>query len=130
VGEGLRSVEVTSSPNQERVLYPARRSPFIGLGLYGAPAFIMPLAALFWIPLLWRGRSPCTLEALRGTSGGATMVIPGGAGTALTESTVTFSHVLGAPASLIGSEFPATWLRPFALPRSYAARLARAELCR
>ena len=57
-GEGLRSVEVTPSPNQERVLYPARRSPFIGLGLYGAPVFIMlvSLAAplsLSYLP--WRG---------------------------------------------------------------------------
>jgi hypothetical protein len=36
VGEGLRSVEVTPSPNQERVLYPARRSPFIEPGLSGS----------------------------------------------------------------------------------------------
>jgi hypothetical protein len=40
------------------VLYPARRSPFIGLGLYGAPVFIMlvSLAAplsLSYLP--WRG---------------------------------------------------------------------------
>jgi hypothetical protein len=46
------------SSNQERVLYPARRSPFIGLGLYGAPVFIMlvSLAAplsLSYLP--WRG---------------------------------------------------------------------------
>ena len=31
-GEGLRSVEVKPSPNEERVLYPAHRSPFIGPG--------------------------------------------------------------------------------------------------
>jgi hypothetical protein len=36
VGEGLRSVEVKPSPNQERVLYPAHRSPFIGPGLSGS----------------------------------------------------------------------------------------------
>jgi hypothetical protein len=36
VGEGLRSVEVKPSPNQERVLYPARRSPFIEPGLSGS----------------------------------------------------------------------------------------------
>src|SRR5215213_2840095 len=41
----------------------------------------------------------CALCALRGTSGGATMSIPGGAGT-------THPPVLGTPASLIGSEPP------------------------
>ena len=39
MGEGLRSVEVTPSPNQERVLYPARRSPFIEPGLSGSGLF-------------------------------------------------------------------------------------------
>src|SRR5215218_10646401 len=41
----------------------------------------------------------CALSALRGTSGGATMSIPGRAGT-------THPPVLGTPASLIGSEPP------------------------
>ena len=36
VGEGLRSVEVKPSPNQERVLYPAHRSPFMEPGLSGS----------------------------------------------------------------------------------------------
>jgi hypothetical protein len=46
VGEGLRSVEVTPSPNQERVLYPARRSPFKGRGiLRGVGPFIWSVGA-------------------------------------------------------------------------------------
>jgi hypothetical protein len=41
------------------------------------------------------------------------------------DSSVTKLPVLGSPASLIGSEFPqSTWLRPFALPHPYAARLS------
>jgi hypothetical protein len=62
-------------------------------GLYNAcivgRAFLAPLPAR---------PSLCALSALRGTLGGATMSIPGGAGT-------THPPVLGAPASLIGSEF-------------------------
>ena len=53
-GEGLRSVGADGElPIQERVLYPAPRSPFTGRGShtsqagYGAPALIMLLAALF-----------------------------------------------------------------------------------
>src|SRR5829696_3512363 len=49
------------------------------------------------------------------------------------ESTVTTLPVLGAPTSIMGRSSHGgyvTGLRPFALPRSYAARLARAELCR
>jgi hypothetical protein len=42
----------------------------------------------------------CALSALRGTSGGASMTTPGGAGTLLPLSQ---SPVLGAPASSIGS---------------------------
>jgi hypothetical protein len=42
------------SPNQERVLYPARRSPFIEPGLYGALAFIMPMLLAALLPP-WRG---------------------------------------------------------------------------
>ena len=69
----------------------------------GAPASIigseLPRARLRPFAL------PCC--ALRGTSGGATMTIPGGTGTPQTTKLQLF-HVLGAPASLIGSELP--WL--------------------
>jgi hypothetical protein len=34
---------------------------------------------------------------------------------------VTTLSVLGAPASIMGRSFQSTWLRPFALLRSYAA---------
>jgi hypothetical protein len=44
-------------------------------------------------------------SALRGTSGGASMTTPGGAGISCSTAT---SSVLDAPASLIGSELP--WL--------------------
>ena len=55
--------------------------------------------------------SLCALSALRGTSGGASMTTPGGAGT-------THPPVLGTPASLMGRSSHATGLRPFALPRA------------
>ena len=64
-----------------------------GSGLYTVPgrAFLSPLLAR---------PSLCAPSALRGTSGGATMTTPGGAGTIH----LLFPHVLGAPASLIGSK--------------------------
>jgi hypothetical protein len=46
--------------------------------------------------MLQRGPSLCTLEAVRVICGGASMTTPGGARTT--------PYVLGAPASLIGSE--------------------------
>src|SRR5215208_3229319 len=55
-------------------------------------------------------RSLCAPSALRGTSGGATITTPGGAGISCSTTT---SSVLGAPASLIGSELP--WLTGSAL---------------
>jgi hypothetical protein len=74
-------------------------------GLYGAPAFIVLLAALLLSSRSWRDRSLCALEALRGTSGGETMTTPGGAGTTLwtaclklTRARPTgFYHGVGAP---------------------------------
>jgi hypothetical protein len=65
--------------------------------------------------------SRCALSALRGTSDDETMTTPGGAGTPpkglshfpLGARLTGFYHGVGASWS--------TWLRPFALPRSYAA---------
>src|SRR5215216_3925394 len=83
-------------------------------------AFIMRvlLAALFCLaPVRQRGLSLCAPSALRGTSGGATMTTPSGAGTRyvthacdiLRARLTGFYH---------GSEFPqSTCLRPCALPR-------------
>ena len=68
-------------------------------GSYGAPDFIMPLAALFFTPLPARS-SPCALEALRRSLSGANIPIPGGTRTRYRYN----SPVLGAPVSLIGSE--------------------------
>jgi hypothetical protein len=85
----------------------------------------MPLAALFGHPSPTRP-SHCALYALRRTSDDETMTIPGGAGT-------THPPVLGAPGIVMGRSSHGGYvrgLRPLALPRSYAARLARAELCR
>jgi hypothetical protein len=48
--------------------------------------------------------SLCPLQALRETSGGATMYTPGGAGTMLWTAHPATHYVLGAPASIIGSE--------------------------
>src|SRR5215217_537361 len=90
-----------------------------GPGSYGAPAFILSFAALFGFPPSARP-SLCAPSALHGTSDGATMFAPGGAGT--TPRTVfDNSFVLVAPASIIGSELPRARLRPFALPRAYRA---------
>jgi hypothetical protein len=68
---------------------------------YGASAFILPLVALY--PPSWSAAFALRPSALRGSVRSASMSIPGGAGTALTESTVTFS-VLGAPATIMRSE--------------------------
>ena len=47
------------------------------------------------------------MEALLGSVCGATITIPGGAGTTpLYDNRTTFLNVLGAPASILESEFP------------------------
>jgi hypothetical protein len=87
------------------------------------------LAALSSPPLVrQRGLSLCAPSALRGTVGGATMAIPGGAGTTL-RTAHCCTHALGSPASLIGSELPRYWApalrclpRPDALSPLPAAR--------
>src|SRR5215212_5699284 len=61
--------------------------------------------------------SLCALSALRGTSGGATMTVPGGARTTL-RTAYCCTHVRGTPASIMGRSSHATGLRPFALPRA------------
>jgi len=87
---------------------------------FRAPAFILSSAALF--PITSARPSLCALSALRGTSGGASMTTPGGAGTPF-PSALQLLRVLVAPASIMGSEFPQfSWLNllgsgPFALPR-------------
>jgi hypothetical protein len=72
-----------------------------GSGLYNA-CIVGRVVSHFTSSTTWP--SLRALSALRGTSGGASMTTPGGAGTRY----VTYSDnppVLGAPASLIGSEF-------------------------
>jgi hypothetical protein len=91
--------------------------------LYGAPAFIMLvlLAALYWGTGSSSTNAAFTLRpsALRGTSDGASMTTPGGAGTPpkhcnlLRARRAGFHHRVGACCP--------TWLRLFALLRSYAA---------
>ena len=71
------------------------------LGRAGAPTLARP--------------SLCALSALRRTSGGAIMTIPGGRAPPLCTSVA--SSVLGASASIMGRSSQATGLRPFALPR-------------
>ncbi len=71
------------------------------LGRAGAPTLARP--------------SLCALSALRRTSGGASMTIPGGRAPPLCTSVA--SSVLGASASIMGRSSQATGLRPFALPR-------------
>jgi hypothetical protein len=104
-------------PNQERVLYPARRSPFKGRGiLRGVPDFIMLVSLAALLPPLARP-SHCALEALRKSVSGETMTTPGGAGTYpmrkrsfLRARRTGFYHRVGVPHH--------TGLRPFAaLPR-------------
>jgi hypothetical protein len=60
----------------------------------------------------------CTVPgcALRGVAGGETMTTPGGTSTISRTACCNILHVLGAPASIIGSEFPqSTFLRSFAV---------------
>src|SRR5215210_4486505 len=75
VGEGLRSVEVTPSPNQERVLYPARRSPFIEPGLSGSGLFhalSRPDAGLDAVrPLVYADTTHNTHWRVRSSAGGS-----------------------------------------------------------
>jgi hypothetical protein len=79
------------------------RGPVRGSGFY-----IMPVGRTFLTPLPARP-SRLALEALRGASGGATMVTLGGAGTPRKAS----SPVPGAPASLMGVGVSlATWICP------------------
>jgi len=61
------------------------------------------------------------------------MTTPGGRAERFGQHGFNSLHVLGAPASIMGSErpqFPSRGLRPFALPHSHAARLACADLLR
>jgi hypothetical protein len=78
-GEGLRSVGVApTSPIQERVLYPAPRSPFIGPGLSGSGLYNVCIVGRVVLPSLattWP--SLCALGALRWVVCGATMTSPG-----------------------------------------------------
>jgi hypothetical protein len=92
--------------------------PSSAAGAFGqrAPALIMPLAALF--PITSARPSLCALAslALRGTSGGASMTIPGGAGT-LCEALSHLSRARHTGFSHQGRRFLPSWLRPFALPQ-------------
>jgi hypothetical protein len=91
----------------------------IGQGLLGAPAFILSLAARFAEHPSRRGLRFGGLSTLREASGGATMTTPGGAGTTLRQRMPATSFVLGASASIMGSEFPqSTLLRPFVADRN------------
>ena len=84
-------------------------------------ALILPVAALSSALLLARPSLCALLSALRGTSGGASMTIPGGAGTLLwTACTVPRAGRTGFSRG-VGALAPYTRLRPLALPRSYGA---------
>jgi hypothetical protein len=82
-GEGLRSVGEEAFPSSKSVcsILPLARR-LSGRG-FRAPAFIMLvlLAASFFTHYHPTRPSLRALSALRGTSGGATMTSPGGAGT-------------------------------------------------
>jgi hypothetical protein len=95
----------------------ASLKPRVGLGLTGSGLIMRLLVAASFSALLFSTRpSLCLLEALRGTSGAANMITPGGARTPLRDCHIP--PVRGVPASLIGSElFSPIRLWPFALPR-------------
>ena len=135
---------------QERVLYPAHRH--LRAGAAGALAFIMLvlLAALFFLPGTQRGLHfgpllacprfsyPTSSVALEFTPvkrcARASVVrsCPSPVGWARLFLKRSNNFLLfAAPASLIGSELPPpTGLRPFAVPRPDAARLACPDLRR
>ena len=113
-GDGLRSDGDETPLIQERVLYPAHRHLQAGV-LRGSGLYTV-LGRAWWMDLPLARLSLCAPSALRGTVGGATMAIPGGASTTLRTVHTCCTHVPGSPASLIGSELPRTGLRPFTLP--------------
>src|SRR5215208_3621766 len=69
--------------NTRRYGYPLFGGPWRPGRGFRAPAFIMPLgrAVLYLAYLPRRGRSPCSLEALRGSVRSASMTTSGVAGT-------------------------------------------------
>ena len=105
----------------------ASLKPRVGLGLSGSGLIMRLLVAASFSALLFSTRpSLCDLKALRGTSGGASMTIPGGRAHSL------FHHpVLGAPVSLkrpglygtpasimpLAALFPILFRAAFVLPR-------------
>jgi hypothetical protein len=79
----------------------------------GAPAFILPLAALLFSASCGAALL-CALSALRGTSGGANMTAPGGAGT-LRKALCSFLRARRI-GFLIGSEFSVYGTPAFSMP--------------
>src|SRR5215213_9630134 len=103
-GCAARGVDVALGALASAVLL-RPRAGLSGCGLYNAPgrAFSSPLVR----PLL------SAFQALRGTSAGASMSIPGGVGTRYVTDTNNPPPCSAAPASLIRSELPSrTGLRP------------------
>jgi hypothetical protein len=87
-------------------------------GLSGSGLYTVLGRAIWGSPLARPSLCALASLALRGSSGGASMTIPGGAGTCLWTSATSF--VLGVPASIMGRSSHVgyvTGLRPFALPR-------------
>jgi hypothetical protein len=99
------------------------RGPYRGSGLYSACVGRVVLLTFCSTYLLLLGNAAFALPscALRGVISGATMSIPGGTGTTPRTVSCNIFYVLGAPASLIGSELsvylaPALRLCPTPIP--------------
>src|SRR5215211_1146058 len=88
----------------------------------------MPLAALYTGPL---GARPLALppSTLRGPLGGATMTTPGGAGTRRLNVQLQ-PPVLGASASIMGSELSVYWAPAFILSVAALFRLSHHPIWR
>ena len=106
----------------------ASLKPRVGLGLSGSGLIMRLLVAASFSALLFSTRpSLCDLKALRGTSGGASMTTPGGAGTfpfsppraRRTGFSLIRPGLYGTPASImpLAALFPILFRAAFVLPR-------------
>src|SRR5215216_7105907 len=118
----------TTSPYQRACALSCPSLAIFGPGSYGAPAFILLLVARFCFPL---SRGLCFAPSPR-CAGPRVMrpCLPPVGGHTLANAYVQSPRARRTGLSPRVGALWSIWLRPFALPHSYAVRLARAELCR
>src|SRR5215212_4285309 len=108
-GSAARSVVDVARCARPTAVLLRPRPGLSGSGLYSV------LGRALWMDLPLARLSLCAPSALRRSVGGETMATPGGVSTPW-KACQQSPQVLGVPASIMGSEFPPTRLRPFTLP--------------